>query len=46
MSNEPKSLDTQSIQNVDEDDDDIPSLLEDIIQELIEGLKDSDIIVR
>lgn len=42
-----KSLETKSIQNAEVDDeDDIPSLLEDIIQELIEGLKDTDIIVR
>lgn len=30
----------------DNDDDEISSLLEDIIQELMEGLKDTDIIVR
>lgn len=30
----------------DNDDDEISPLLEDIIQELIEGLKDTDIIVR
>ncbi|XP_050523175.1 tubulin-specific chaperone D [Daktulosphaira vitifoliae] len=30
----------------EDDDDDIPLILEDIIQELIEGLKDTDIIVR
>lgn len=47
LNNEPKSLDIKSVQNVEEDDDeDIPPLLEDIIQELIEGLKDTDIIVR
>lgn len=44
---EPKALETKNIQNADEDDDDeIPVLLEDIIQELMEGLKDTDIIVR
>lgn len=44
---EPKALETKNIQNADEDDDDeIPSLLEDIIQELMEGLKDTDITVR
>lgn len=30
----------------DDDDDDVSSILEDIIQELMEGLKDTDIIVR
>lgn len=44
---EPKAFETKNIQNADEDDDDeIPLLLEDIIQELMEGLKDTDIIVR
>lgn len=47
LNNEPKTLDLKSVQNIEEDDDeDIPPLLEDIIQELIEGLKDTDIIVR
>lgn len=44
---EPKAFETKNIQNTDEDDgDEIPLLLEDIIQELMEGLKDTDIIVR
>lgn len=48
MSTEPKTLAMKIIHNIEEDDDDyeIPSLLEDIIQELMEGLKDTDIIVR
>jgi len=44
---ETKILETKNVQNAEEDgDDEIPSILEDIIQELIEGLKDTDIIVR
>lgn len=43
---EPKTLEKKSIQNAEEEDDDISPLLEDIIQELMEGLKDTDIIVR
>lgn len=46
LSTESKTIEPKIIQNVEEDDDDIPSLLEDIIQELMEGLKDTDIIVR
>lgn len=46
LSAEPKILEAKRVQNAEEDDDDISSLLEDIIQELIEGLKDTDIIVR
>lgn len=47
LSIEPKTLETKSVLNTeDDDDDDISPLLEDIIQELIEGLKDTDIIVR
>lgn len=47
LSTEPKALEIKQTQNIeDDDDDDIPSLLEDIIQELMEGLKDTDIIVR
>lgn len=47
LSNEPKTLEIKHTQNTeDDDDDDIPPLLEDIIQELMEGLKDTDIIVR
>ncbi|XP_050437546.1 tubulin-specific chaperone D isoform X2 [Adelges cooleyi] len=36
----------QNLDDVEDDYDDIPAVLEDIIQELIEGLKDTDIIVR
>jgi len=44
---EPITLDTRKIQNTEiDDDDEIPLLLEDIIQELIEGLNDTDIVVR
>lgn len=46
LSTESKTIEPKFIQNLEEDDDDIPSLLEDIIQELMEGLKDTDIIVR
>lgn len=47
LSAEPMTFDTRKVQNIEDDDnDEIPSLLEDIIQELIEGLKDTDIIVR
>lgn len=43
----PKTIEIKNeLNGDDDDDDDIPSLLEDIIQELIEGLKDTDIIVR
>lgn len=47
LSSEPKTLETLGVNNVDDDDDDdVSTLLEDIIQELMEGLKDTDIIVR
>lgn len=49
LSTEPKALEMKfahDINNHDNDDDEISSLLEDIIQELMEGLKDTDIIVR
>jgi hypothetical protein len=47
LSIEPKALEAKSVQNTEEDDDDdVSPILEDIIQELIEGLKDTDIIVR
>lgn len=45
LSTETRMLE-KNVHNVDDDDDDVSSLLEDIIQELIEGLKDTDIIVR
>lgn len=46
MNTEPKILEKKSIHNIEEEDDEISSFLEDIIQELMEGLKDTDIIVR
>lgn len=46
LSTESKVTETTIVQSSDEDDDDISPLLEDIIQELMEGLKDTDIIVR
>lgn len=47
LNTESKLLETKSSQNMEDDDcEDIPSFLEDIIQELMEGLKDTDIIVR
>lgn len=47
LSAEPVTLVTKKIHITEDDDNyEIPSLLEDIIQELIEGLKDTDIIVR
>lgn len=46
LNTESKIIEAKTVQNVEEDDDDIPLLLEDIIQELMEGLKDTDIIVR
>jgi len=46
LSTEPHQIETKCVQIAEEDDDEISSLLEDIIQELIEGLKDTDIIVR
>jgi len=46
LSTEPHKIETKCLQIAEEDDDEISSLLEDIIQELIEGLKDTDIIVR
>jgi len=46
LSTEPKIIETTIVQGTEEDDDEISSILEDIIQELMEGLKDTDIIVR
>lgn len=46
LSTEPKIIETTIVQSTEEDDDEISSFLEDIIQELMEGLKDTDIIVR
>lgn len=46
LSTETRMLEKKVLHNVDDDDDDVSSLLEDIIQELMEGLKDTDIIVR
>lgn len=46
LSTEPHKIETKYVQIAEEYDDEIPPLLEDIIQELIEGLKDTDIIVR